>query len=165
VQPNGPSAMPLTLHVTAKTLYRKAGADAEAAAFAVGAPVSVIARGLPSGLLMASIVSDKIGDAIAEKAALKPVSLVGTAVAVQSDQGLLTLAPRTRPRQTLAVVDATRIKVETAEATLAQILPGMRVSARLSRQKDASGHVIAASLSAFSIKSKPAKKTAPIKTP
>lgn len=160
VQPERTPTTPLTLHVTAKTVYRKGGADTAAAAFPVGSGVTVITRGLPSGLLMASIVSDNSADALAEKTTLKPISLVGTAVDVQPDKGLLTLAPKTKPRQTIAVVDATKIKVEKTEAMLRQITPGMRVSARLSRQKDADGHVIATSLSAYSITPKPPRKKA-----
>lgn len=167
VQPEGASAVPLTLHITAKTTYRKGGEDATAAAFPAGSPVAVITRGLPSGLLMASIVSDRSADAISEKAALKPISLVGTAVMVDADKGLLTLAPKTKPRQTIAVVDATKIKVEKADATLREVLQGMRVSARIGHMKDADGHMIATSISAFPLLPKSLHKKAPVaaKTP
>jgi hypothetical protein len=163
VQPEGAGATPVTLHVTQKTLFRKKSADATATDFPVGSAVTVITRGLPSGLLMGSIVSDQLGDAEAAKAALKPISLVGTAVDVQPDKGLLTLAPKTKPRQTIAVVDATKIKVEKIEGVLRQITPGMRVSARLGHQKDADGHLIATSLSAFPILAKPLHKSVAIK--
>ena len=166
VQPSGTPSTPVTLHVTPKTVFRKGGADATAAAFPVGSGVSVITRGLPSGLLMASIVSDRVADAQAEKSALKPVSLVGTAVEVQEDKGLLVLAPKTKPRQTVAVLDTTKIKVEKTDAMLHQITPGMRVSVRLGRQKDADGHSVATSLSAYTLTPKPLhKKTVPAKKP
>lgn len=163
VQPDGSANTPLTLRVTAKTLYRKNGADATAAAFPAGAAVAVVARGLPSGLLMASIVSDSSSDALGEKSALKPISLVGAAVDVEPDKAILTIAPKTKPRQTVAVTDATKIKVDKTEATLQEITQGMRVSARLGHQKDADGHLIATSLSAYPVLPKPAhrKPTAP----
>ncbi len=165
VQPGGATTM-LTLRVTPKTLFRKGGADATAAAFSAGASVAVITRGLPSGLLMATIVSDTSSDAVSEKTALKPVSLVGTAVDVEPEKNILTVAPKTKPRQTVAVGDTTKIKVDKTEATLNEITLGMRVSARLGHQKDADGHLIATSLSAYPVAPKLThKKVAGAKTP
>ena len=77
VEPAG-GGTPLTLKLTPKTLYRKAGADAVAGSFAPGAQVAVLTRGLPSGLLMAALVSDAPADAARERASLKPVRLSGT---------------------------------------------------------------------------------------
>lgn len=165
VQPDGPAATMVTLRITPKTVYRKAGQVCAGSAFPAGSPVAVITRGLPSGILMASIVSDRSTDALSEKTAIKPVSLAGTAVEVDMDKGLLTIAPKTKPRQTIAVISTTSIKVEAIEAALADIAKGMRVSARLSHQKDAEGHAIATSVSAFPIKAKAAlRKTVPAKT-
>ena len=160
VQPGGNPTTPVMLHITPKTIFRHGGADTTAAAFPVGAGVSVITRGLPSGLLMAAVVSDKVSDALAEKSALKPTSLVGTAVEVQEDKGLLTLAPKTKPRQTIAILDTTKIKVEKTEAMLHQIAPRMRVSARLGHQKDIEGHLIATSISAYTLVPKTLHKKA-----
>jgi hypothetical protein len=118
-------------------------------------------------LLMASIVSDKVSDANSEKTILKPISLVGTAVDVQPDKNLITIAPKTKPRQTVAVVDATKITLEKTPGTLRQITPGMRVSARLGHEKDAGGHAVATSLSAYPVLPPKARKkvTATTKTP
>lgn len=162
----GASATPLTLHFTAKTLFRHGGADATPGAFPVGAPVAVVTRGLPSGLLMASIVSDTAPDAAQEKATAKTISLSGRAADVQPDKGLLRIAPKTKPAQTIAVTDTTHIKVRKADATLKDITPGMRVTAHLSHQKDADGHTIAASLAAYdaappAIKKRATGKSAP----
>ncbi len=166
IKPEGTAdSTPLTLHVTAKTAYRKGGADATAAAFPVGAAVTVVTRGLPSGLLMASIVTDSAADAATTKAALKPVSLSGVAVEVHVDTGLLTIAPRGKPRQTVAVTDATTIKVRKVGAALQDVKPGMRVTARLSHQKDDAGHFLATSLSVYDGSVVPLKKSGTKPTP
>ena len=159
----GGDGMPLTVHITAKTAFRKGGADATAAAFPVGAAVTVVTRGLPSGLLMGSIITDSPADATAAKAALKTVSLSGLAVDVQPEKNLLVIAPKGKPRQTVAVTDATKIRVRKQDGVLKDVTPGMRVSARLGHQKDGEGHWVATSLSAYdsgavSRKKLPAKK-------
>lgn len=166
VKPEGTAdPTPITLHVTPKTTYRKNGADTAAAAFPVGAAVTVVTRGLPSGLLMASIVSDSTADAATTKAALKPVSLSGLAVDVQPDKSLLTIAPKGKPRQTISVTDATRIKVRKQDAVLKDITPGMRVSARLSRKKDGEAFPVATSLSAYDSAPAAHKRTTASKAP
>ena len=160
----GPSATPLTLHVTAKTKFRHGGADAAATSFSVGAPVAVVTRGLPSGLLMASIVSDTTADAAQEKAAAKTTSVSGRAADVQADKGLLRIVPKTKPAQTVAVTDTTRIKVRKMDAALKDITPGMRVTAHLSHQKDSAGHPLAVSLAAYDAAAPAAKKRAASKS-
>lgn len=166
IKPEGAAdATPLTLHVTAKTAYRKNGAGADATAFPVGSSVTVITRGLPSGLLMASVISDSTADAAKTQAALKPVILSGAAAEVQPDKGLLTIVPRSKPRQTIAVTDATRIKIRKEGATFGDVKIGMRVTARLSHEKDSAGHLIATSLSVYDESVTPLKKPRPKKAP
>ena len=124
----------MTLRLTPKTVCRKGGADAAAEAFAPGASVAVITRGLPSGLLMAALVSDAPADAARERALLKPVRLSGHVLDVQPDQNLLTVAAlKPKGRRTIAVGPDTRIKVRKEDATLDDLKPGMRVSVRLGR--------------------------------
>ena len=148
VKPAG-GGTPLTLRLTPKTLCRKGGADATAGAFAPGSSVAVITRGLPSGLLMAALVSDAPADAARERALLKPVRLSGHVLDVQPDQNLLTVAAlKPKGRRVIAVGPDTRIKVRKEDATLDDLKPGMRVAVRLGRQTDAAGHPLAASLSA-----------------
>lgn len=142
-------ATPLTLDITPKTLWRHGGAAGSPAVFPVEAPIAVVTRGLPSGLLMATIVSDTPPDAAQVKASLKTVSLSGTAIDIQADKGLLQIAPKTKPRQTIAVTAETRIKIRKTEAALRDITPGMHIAARLTTQRDSDGHAIAASLSAY----------------
>lgn len=163
VKPDGAGDVtPITLHITAKTAFRKGGGDAAATAFPVGAAVAVVTRGLPSGLLMASIITDTAEDAAAVKAALKTVSLSGLAADVQPEKSLLTIAPRGKPRQTICVTDATRIKVRKQDAVLKDVTPGMHVTARLSPRRDSAGHLTAASLSA-SDAAVTSRKKAPVK--
>ena len=103
VKPAG-GGTPVTLRLTPKTLCRKRGADASAAAFAPGSSVAVITRGLPSGLLMAALVSDAPADADRERALLKPVRLSGHVLDVQPDQNLLTVAAlKPKGRRVIAV--------------------------------------------------------------
>ncbi len=147
VKPDG-SAVPVTLRLSPKTVYRKGGKDASAATFGVGAAVTVVTRGLPSGLLLATIVSDSNADAIAEKTALKPLTLSGRVTAVQAEQGLVTVAPKAKPSQTIAVTDATHVRVGKADASLKEVAVGMELRARLSRTPDAAGHLTATSVSA-----------------
>ncbi|MBV9850395.1 MAG: hypothetical protein JO250_12030 [Armatimonadetes bacterium] len=148
VRPAG-GGTPLTLRITPKTLCRRNGADATAAAFAPGAPVAVITRGLPSGLLMAALVTDAGADAARERAALKPARLSGHVLDVQPEKSLLTVAAvKPKGRRVVAVGPDTRIRVRKEDATLDDLKPGMRVSVRLGRGADAEGHPLAASLSA-----------------
>ena len=130
VKPAG-GGTPLTLRLTPKTLCRKGGADATAGAFAPGSSVAVITRGLPSGLLMAALVSDAPADAARERALLKPVRLSGHVLDVQPDQNLLTVAAlKPKGRRVIAVGPDTRIKVRKEDATLDDLKPGMRVAVR-----------------------------------
>ena len=161
VRPAG-GGTPVTLRLTPKTLCRKGGADASAAAFAPGSSVAVITRGLPSGLLMAALVSDAPADADRERALLKPVRLSGHVLDVQPDQNLLTVAAlKPKGRRTIAVGPDTRIKVRKEDATLDDLKPGMRVAVRLGRGQDAAGHPLAASLSASDAAPVRAKKAVP----
>ena len=148
-----PSAggVPVTLRVTPKTLYRNSGADVPASAFPAGAAVAVVCRGLPSGLLMAAVVSDRGADAVQERVILRPVVVSGTLAAVEPDRGLLVIAPRGKPRRTVAVGESTHVKVRKTEATLRDLTRGMHVTARLGPGKDAAGHPVALSLSAYDV--------------
>ena len=140
---------PLTLRLTPKTLCRKNGAETTAAAFAPGTSVAVLTRGLPSGLLMAALVTDTSADAVRERAALKPVRLSGHVLDVQPAENLLTVAvTKPKGRRVIAVGPDTRVKVRKETATLGDLRPGMRVSIRLGRTQDAAGPPLAASLSA-----------------
>lgn len=166
VKPDGSAdATPLTIHLTPKTAFRKGGADATAAAFPVGASVTIVTRGLPNGLLMGSIITDSAADAAVTKANLKPIILSGLAADVQPEKKLLTIAPTKKPRQTVAVTDATKIKVRKQDALFQDITPGMHVSARLSHQKDGAGHLTATSLSAYDAGVSPRKKAAVKRAP
>lgn len=150
VKPSGDAGSALvSLHMTAKTVFRRGGAESDMAAFAPDAPVAVQARSLPSGLLMASVVSDSAADLAKTKAAHKTTSLSGSAAAIDLDKQRLRITPKTKPGQLVAVAENTRIKVRKIDGTLKDITAGMHVSARLSAQKDAEGHPIAVSLSAY----------------
>lgn len=98
---------------------------------------------------MAAVVSDSTPDLAGVKAARKTTALSGGASAIDIDKSLLHITPKTKPGQTVALTPATRIKVRKLDGTLKDITPGMHVSARLSAQKDADGHPIAISLSAY----------------
>ncbi len=150
VKPSGDGgSVPVSLHLTAKTVFRHNGAELDASSFLGDAPVAVQARSLPSGLLMAMLVSDSAADLAKEKAARKTTGLSGSAGAIDLDKMLLRITPKTKPGQIVAVAENTRVKVRKIDGTLKDITAGMHVSARLSAQKDASGHPIAVSLSAY----------------
>lgn len=150
VQPDGtgPGGAMVSLHLTAKTVFRQHGAVASAASFPAGSPVSVKTRSLPSGLLMASVVSDNALDLAKAKAVGKTTSLSGSASDVDGNKGQILITPKTKPAQVVAVVPATRITLRKLGAALMDIRPGMHVSARLSAQTDGAGHPVAVSLSA-----------------
>lgn len=156
---------PLTLRVSDKTVYKKGDADSNAAAFGKGAAVAVVTRGLPSGLLMASIVSDKAAGAAAAKAALRVLVLSGAAADVTPDKNLLTVIPKGKPRQTISIGPGTNVKVRKADAALKDVTNGMRVTARMGKEKDADGHLIATSLSAFDAAPAKGKPATPAKKP
>ncbi len=148
VRPAG-GGTPVTLRVTPKTVFRKGGVGAGAGMFPLGASVAVLTRGLPSGLLMASLVTDAPADAARERVALKLVRLSGHVLDVQPEKSLLTVAvTKPKGRRVVAVSADTRIKVRKEDATLDDLKPGMRVSVRLGRDKDGEGYPLAASLSA-----------------
>ncbi len=150
VKPGGDGgSTPVSLHMTAKTLFRHNGSESDAAAFSPDAPVAVQTRSLPSGLLMASVVSDSAADLAGTKAARKTTSLSGSASAIDLDKQTLRITPKTKPGQVVAVAQNTRTKVRKIDGTLKDITAGMHVSARLSAQKDAEGHPLAVSLSAY----------------
>lgn len=157
----------VSLHLTAKTVFRHNGAVSEVSAFALNASVAVQTRSLPSGLLMASVVSDSDTDLAKEKAARKTTGLSGSVSAVDLDKQLLRITPKTKPGMTVAVAQSTRIKVRKREGTLKDITAGMHVSARLSAQQDSEGHLVAASLSAYDAPLPMARKKAVVgkKTP
>lgn len=139
----------VSLHLTAKTLFRQKGAEVSASAFLPDSPVAVQTRSLPSGLLMAAVVSDSAADLAGTKAAQKTTSLSGSAAAIDLDHQLLRITPKTKPGQVVAVAQSTRIKVRKMAGALKDITVGMHVSARLSAQTDADGHPVAVSLSAY----------------
>jgi len=150
VKPGGDTnSTPVSLRLTAKTLFRQKGEEASASAFLPDSPVAVQARSLPSGLLMASVVSDSAADLAGTKASHKTTALSGSAAAIDLDKQQLRITPKTKPGQIVAVAQNTRIKVRKRDAALKDITVGMHVSARLSAQKDADGHPIAVSLSAY----------------
>ncbi len=150
VKPSGDAgSAPVSFHLTAKTMFRHHGAESDASSFAPDTPVAVQARALPSGLLMAAVVSDSVADLAQTKAAHKTTSLSGSASAVDLDKRLLRITPKTKPGQMVAIAENTRIKVRKMDGTLKDITAGMHVSARLSAQKDAEGHPVAVSLSAY----------------
>lgn len=164
VKPDAPAdATPLTIHVTAKTVYRAKGTEATAAAFPIGSSVTVITRGLPSGLLMASIISDTGTDAAQTKAWLKPIYLSGVVVDVQPDRNLLTIAPLKGPRQTIAVTASTRITLRRLPAQLSDVKVGMRAATRLSHQTDSAGHPLALNIGAYDVLPGGRAKQPPIK--
>ena len=153
VQPDG-AATPLLVHMTPKTVYRKAGKDGTGSDFAVGSLVAIATRGGSNGMLNGQIVSDTSADAAAQKAARKVQTLSGVAHDVDADKGTLTVMPKSKPKQTIAITPTTKIKVRTIDATLKDITDGMHVTVRFGHDKDAAGHFIASSLSATD----PAKK-------
>jgi len=148
----------VSLHLTAKTVFRRNGALSDAASFAPNTLVAVQARSLPSGLLMASVVSDSAQDLAGAKASRKIMSLSGSAGWVDLDKQQLRIVPKTKPGQVVAVAQTTRIKVRKLDGTLKDITVGMHVSARLSAQKDGEGHPVAVSLSAYDASAPLARK-------
>ena len=150
VQPDGDQGRAVvSLRLTPKTVFRHGGAESAAPAFPADASVAVQARSLPSGLLMALVVSDSAADLAGTKAARKTTSLSGSAGWVDLDKQQLRITPKTKPGQVVAVAQNTRIKVRKLDGTLKDITVGMHVSARLSAQKDGEGHPVAVSLAAY----------------
>lgn len=157
VQPDGANTTPLLVHMTPKTIYRKGGRDVAPSDFAVGASVAIATRGGSNGMLNGQIVSDTSTDAAAQKNAHKVQTLSGIAHDVDAGKGVLTIMPKSKPKQMIAITEATKIKVRKVDAALKDITDGMHVTVRFSHDKDTAGHFIASSLSATD----PAKKKTP----
>lgn len=145
VQPKGVGTVPLEVHLAQKTIFRKGGSDATADDFAVGESVAMETRGGSNGLPLALVVSDDSADAAAQKKALKISIFSGIAHDVDPVAGTLTLVSKGKPKQIITITPDTKIKVRTVDATLQDIVDGMRVSVRAGH--DSAGSVIALSLS------------------
>jgi len=161
VQPTGEDA-PVPVLVSARTRFWVGELPALASAFGAGASVSVATRGLANGLLTAVSVSDSLpssaGETSGDAPASRPVSLSGAVIESRPDLGLLVLQDAAGVMRTVAVDAATRFKSAGQAATLADILPGMRVRVRLGLGRDAAGNPIAASMSASA--ARPAREKA-----
>jgi len=158
VQPaDDADSVPLSLLVSVRTVFTAGEAPVTAAAFGPGASVTATTRGLPSGLLSLTSVSDAAASAgmvpeISHRAELAS----GLVTAIQFSA--VTILDKAGISHTVAADGATRIKVRRQPATLADIAIGMRVSAWLGRREDASGNPIATSLSAYDAARKTGKR-------
>ncbi len=157
--PDGSSALPLTVRVSAKSRYLWGGQDATATAFAPGATIAVQTRGLPDGLLLAETVSDASGPAPTRTAHFSS-RLSGIVWDLPMGNATLVLMSRSKTRRVLAIDQGTQITLEGKAATLSDLRRGMSVSAHLRHDKDAGGNPIAATLAAHSAAPATTKKKA-----
>ena len=119
-------------------MVRKSGALASIEVFAVGAPVAVKPRGLPSGDLMAAIVADTPAD-IATAGLDGQVNWEGTLAEVNAERGALVLRRGDGASRPIAVAPTARLRRGRATLTLRDLLPGTRVKVHLLRGADANG--------------------------
>jgi len=143
--------VPLPILLSPRTLFRAGGSAVPASAFGAGASVTILTRGLANGLLAAVSVSDVLADPPGETAieqASRPTSVSGVLVEVRPDLALLRLQDAAGAAQTVAVDAGTRVKSGGRAASLADLLPGMRVRVWWGAAQDAAGNPVATTVSA-----------------
>ncbi len=149
--------VPLSLLISARSVFTAGGAAVTAAAFEPGAAVAITTRGLPSGLLGLASATDITGTDVPPSDTPQRAGFVSGGVTdVQADT--VTIQDKAGVSHTVAVDGATRIKVRRQPAALAEIAAGMHISAWLGRREDASGNPIATTVSAYDAPRKTGKK-------
>ena len=149
--------VPLSLLISARSVFTAGGAAVTAAAFEPGASVTITTRGLPSGLLgLASASDTAVTDVPLSDTPQRAGFVSGSVTDVQTST--VTVQDKAGVSHTVAVDGATRIKVRRQPAALAEIAAGMHISAWLGRREDASGNPIATTVSAYDAPRKTGKK-------
>jgi hypothetical protein len=120
----------LAFRVTGKSVSRKNGAAVPASAFAVGAPVAVQPRSLPSGDLMARVISDSAAD-IATVGMESRASWKGKIESVDAARNALVLRRDDGQAREVAVAADAKIARGKAPLAMKDLAPGLNVRIHL----------------------------------
>lgn len=150
-----PEKTPLEYAVSEKTMWRKAGKEAEAGAFKPGDRVYVVPRSLPSGKIMARAVSDSAAGAAQEKERTA-ASVRGVLLSVDPAAHRLSMKTAAGDTRSLAYSDETELLQSGKTLPLTKLKPGLAISARL--RHEAGDDVVV-----WRVTIEAARKSAPVK--
>jgi Cu/Ag efflux protein CusF len=126
----GPDNLPLSYVVSEKTRWMRNGKEATAADFKAGEKVSIVPRALPSGNIMASVVSDT-QEGAAQGKERKALSVHGVIKSLDPTAKKITLLTVAKDERTLRMADELEVHSGSKTLPLTALKTGQHINARV----------------------------------
>lgn len=131
----GKEAVPMEYTTSAKTRWAKGNKDASPEDFKPGEKVTIVPRGLPSGNVMATIVSDsEQGAALTKERYTRSVS--GTIQMLDAAMKKITVLTPLKDTRLFAYTDQTEVRVLSKKVPLSTLRVGQKIAASLKKEED-----------------------------